>query len=240
MICTVFLITSAINTKFGVYSKEERLKQTLDTIASVKKFVPDARIFLLEMAGIPLSENQLSALSSEVESVLDFTVDPDVVGLYNSTDNWDVVKNVTEVMCFNKALKRLHVDLNKFENVDRIFKLSGRYLLNDQFDLSYYDNYKVQNQIVVGVSRDSQFPYSLTLIKRQYMSRLWSWPISLTNEIIGVYDQSLVYMGERLANQGYADIEHVLYKFLDSDKLLEKQVLGVNGNISPNGIAVRD
>ena len=95
MIRSVFMITSAINTKFGVYSSEQRLEQTLATIASVRKHVPDARIFLLEMAGLPLSAEQAATLGARVESVLDFTGDPDLVGLYNSTDNWDVVKNVT-------------------------------------------------------------------------------------------------------------------------------------------------
>jgi len=240
MIRSVFMITSAINTKFGVYSSEQRLEQTLATIASVRKHVPDARIFLLEMAGLPLSAEQAATLGAQVESVLDFTGDPDVVGLYNSTDNWDVVKNVTEVMCFSKALKRLHRDAIKFENTDRVFKLSGRYLLNNQFDLGWYDNYRTQHLITVGVSRGSQFPYATTLVERQYMSRLWSWPTKLTDEVIDMYDRGLVYMGERLAQGGYVDIEHMLYKFLDPTKLIEKQILGLEGNIAPNGAAVQD
>ena len=240
MIRPVFMITSAINTKFGVYSSQQRLEQTLATIASVKKHVPDVRIFLLEMAGLPLTDDQAATLSAEVESLINFTNDPDVVGLYNSTDNWDVVKNVTEVMCFSKALKRLHIDAIKFENTDRVFKLSGRYLLNDKFDLSWYDNYRIQHQIVVGTSKGSQFPYATTLVERQYMSRLWSWPTSLTGEIISVYDRGLAYMGERLGQGGYVDIEHMLYKFLDPTKVTEKQLLGLEGNIAPNGQAIQD
>ena len=240
MIRTVFMITSAINTKFGVYSAQQRLDQTLATIASVKTQAPGARIFLLEMAGIPLSIEQANTLSAQVENLIDFTGDPDVVGLYNSTDNWDVVKNVTEVMCFGKALKRLHNDVIKFENTDRIFKLSGRYTLNNKFDLSWYDNYRVQEQIIVGASRSSQFAFDLTLVERQYMSRLWSWPTKLTDEIISVYDRTLVYMGERLSHGGYVDIEHALYKFLDPNKVTEKQEVGVEGNIGPNGLAVKD
>ena len=240
MIRTVFMITSAINTKFGVYSAQQRLDQTLATIASVRQHVPDARIFLLEMAGLPLAAEQAAALSANVDSLLDFTGDPDVVGLYNSTDNWDVVKNVTEVMCFSKALTRLYRDTIKFENTDRVFKLSGRYQLNKEFDLSWYDNYKTQHLITVGASRRSQFPYATTLVERQYMSRLWSWPTKLTDEVIDVYNRGLVYMSERLDQGGYVDIEHMLYKFLDPAKLIEKQIVGLEGNIAPNGAAVRD
>jgi hypothetical protein len=55
-----------------------------------------------------------------------------------------------------------------------------------------------------------------------------------------MYDRGLVYMGERLAQGGYVDIEHMLYKFLDPTKLIEKQILGLEGNIAPNGAAVQD
>lgn len=240
MIRTVFMITSAINTKFGVYSAQQRLEQTLATIAGVRQHVPDAKIFLLEMAGIPLTAEHATTLSAQVDSLIDFTGDPDVVGLYNSTDNWDVVKNVTEVMCFSKALKRLYRDVIKFENTDRVFKLSGRYQLNKEFDIGWYDNYQRQHLIIMGVSRSSQFPYATTLVERQYMSRLWSWPTKLTDEVIDVYDRGLVYMGERLEQGGYVDIEHMLYKFLDPTKLIEKQIVGLEGNIAPNGAAVRD
>lgn len=41
-------ITSAINAKFSLYSAEERLEQTLETIASVRKAIPDAVICLTD------------------------------------------------------------------------------------------------------------------------------------------------------------------------------------------------
>jgi len=34
---TAFLMTSALNTRFGVYATEERINQTLDSIYSIKK-----------------------------------------------------------------------------------------------------------------------------------------------------------------------------------------------------------
>lgn len=233
------IITSALNTKFGVYSTEQRLEQTLATIKSVKEKIPGCVTFLLEMAGEPLTEEQKNIFLANVDHLIDFTSDKNVTGLYNSTNNWDVVKNVTEVMCFRSAL-------NTFKQsgvttvLDRMFKVSGRYTLTDQFDINYYDSYKVKPCIVVGKSKTSQFPFALTQVDKQYMSRLWSWPTALNDEIIGVYDNSLKFMYERLANKGYADIEHCLYKFLDQDKVLEKDVLGIQGNLGPNGAAIND
>lgn len=233
------LVTSAINTKFGVFTGEQRIQQTLDTINSIKHHVPGCKIYLLEMTGIPLTEDQKQLLTSNITGLLDFTSDPDVVGLYDSTENWDIVKNVTEVMCFNKALKTLW-DSNQLQGVDRIFKVSGRYVLNDNFNIKFYDDYKNKTLVVIGAKKPSQFPYAVTLCQYQYMSRLWSWPAMLTPEIIVAYDQILNYMYERLAVGGYADIEHCLYKFLDQDKLIEIPTLGLEGNIAPNGVSIKD
>jgi hypothetical protein len=72
------------------------------------------------------------------------------------------------------------------------------------------------------------------------MSRLWSWPTTLTDEIISVYSQGLNFIQERIMAGGYVDIEHVLYKFLDHNKLIELDAVGVQGNIGPNGAAVKD
>lgn len=235
-----FLITSAINTKFGVFATETRLNQTVSTIQSIKDRVPDADLFLLEMSAIPLSESQSNTLEPLVKSIVNFNSDPSVIGIYNSTDNWDVVKNVTEVMCFGKALKNLHRSLDQFSNTQRIFKISGRYCLNDNFDITYYDQYSVQNHIVISNQRNSQFDYNLTLISNQFMSRLWSWPVNLMEEIISVYDNSLVYMGDRISSGGYADIEHCLYKFLDKNKIIQKTPLGIFGNIGPNGVPIQE
>lgn len=235
-----FLLTSAINTKFGVYDSVSRLNQTLDTITSIRERAPSSPIYLLEMAAIPLTAEQREKLLPKVDQFLDFSSDPGVVGLYNSTDNWDVVKNVTEVQCFQNALKKLYVDTRLLSKHQRLFKISGRYQLTDQFDLKYYDQYANENMIVVSKSRGSQFDIKHTGVERQFMSRLWSWPSTLTPEIIKVYENSLKYMYERLVSGGYVDIEHSLYKFLDHDKILEKEFVGICGNVAPIGAKIED
>ena len=72
------------------------------------------------------------------------------------------------------------------------------------------------------------------------MARLWSWPVSMTPEIITVYDDSFMYIAERVAAGGYADIEHVLYKFLPVEHVTEIPLLGVEGSIAPNGQPIKN
>ena len=164
-----FIITSAINTKFGVFSSSERMQQTLHTIASIKSHCPNAKIFLLEMAGESLSEEQQKLLQSYVE-IIDFTESGSVQEIYQSP-NWDLVKNATEMLCFRHGLASLAKhDLTN--NIDRFFKVSGRYLLNGNFQISRYLTPEVKGKIVFGKARPSQFSSVVTDGNTtQYMSR---------------------------------------------------------------------
>lgn len=129
-------------------------------------------------------------------------------------------------------------DDGDFDGIDRIHKMSGRYLLTDDFDLGLYENNP--HRIIVGPKHTSQFPIEVTGIELQYMARLWSWPAGMTLEMITVYFNSLAYIANRVAAGGYADIEHVLYKFLPAERVLEVPLLGVEGTIAPNGQAIKN
>jgi hypothetical protein len=236
MIKHCFVVTSAVNSKFGVYTPAARLQQTITTLKNVRERVPNCKIIVMECAGTPLTEAQSQLIEENCDLLLDFSKDPDVIEIYKS-DNWDVVKNSTEIMCFGRAL-RMCQDDGDFADMDRIHKMSGRYILNDDFDLGVYEEHP--DRIIIGPKNQSQFPFQVTGIELQYMARLWSWPADQTERVIKVYEDSLNYIGERVARGGYADIEHVLYKFLPPELVTEIPVLGVEGSIAPNGVAIKN
>lgn len=235
-----FMITSAMNTKFGVYNSEERFNQTKNTIQSIKNRVPNATLIFLEMSGLPLSPQQKQEIENSVDQLIDFTGNQHVIDLYNSTDNWDVVKNVNEVTCFAQALRTLE-NQNKFKDCQRIFKISGRYSLNNNFKLKLYDDSRVKDKFIVAQVKSTQFHPSITDgIVKQYMSRLWSWPSSKTTEVIDMYDKMLNLMFSRLQQGGYVDIEHGLFHFLNPKHVHELLLVGIEGNIGPNGVLVNE
>jgi hypothetical protein len=234
-----FIITSAINTRFGVYTPADRLLQTVITIRSIKQKVPAAKIVLVEMAGLPLTEQQAKTLTHEVDVLLDFTDEPNVKSMYESTDNWDIVKNGTEIMVFGAALKLL-VEDGELDGVDRVHKISGRYVINDMFDPLTYEQSEVVDSIVFSKRKLSQFPYKLVMQEFQFMSRLWSWPSTLTDDIVLFYDKAIQHFTTAIAVGQYIDIEHLLFKFLHTQKIHELDNIGIEGLIGPNGQAVKD
>jgi hypothetical protein len=233
-----FIVTSAINSKFGVFSPEQRLVQTLGTIRSIKNKIPDALIVVVECCGEPIRPDQEKSLRDNSHIFIDCSRDQDVQDLYDN-DNWDVVKNGTEIMVFGRVLAILQKE-NLLNGIDRIHKMSGRYILNDMFDPETYEDSTVQDKIIIGPKYKSQFPIEVTTVPLQYMARLWSWPASRLGEVIQVYTDSFTFFAERLAAGGYVDIEHVLYKFLNPANVHELQNLGVEGQIAPNGQAIKN
>lgn len=233
-----FIVTSAVNSKFGVFKPHERLQQTIDTIKSVKDKIPDAKIFVMENCGDPILPEQEAILRSNCDVFIDYSHDEDVQALYDN-DNWDVVKNGTEIMTFGRALAVLHNE-KMFEGIDRIHKMSGRYVLNNMFDPATYDQSDVVDKIVIGPKHRSQFPPEVTQVPFQYMARLWSWPYAKMDEVIKVYTDSFIFFAERLSEGGYVDIEHVLAKFLNPEHVHEIQNMGVEGQIAPNGTPIKN
>lgn len=233
-----FIVTSAINSKFGVFKPADRLQQTLDTVKSIKEKVPNVKIIIMECCGDPILPAQEQALREVSDVFVDCSRDEDVQSLYDN-DNWDVVKNGTEIMCFGRVLAILNKE-KVFDDVDRIHKMSGRYTLNKDFDLSLYEDTANQDRIIIGPKYKSQFSLAVTTVPLQYMARLWSWPVGRIEEIVQVYSDSFIFFAERLSAGGYVDIEHVLYKFLNPDHVTEVASLGVEGQIAPNGTPIKN
>ena len=47
-------------------------------------------------------------------------------------------------------------------------------------------------------------------------------------------------MVERINNQGYIDIEHLMYHHLNPNLISIIQKIGIQGNIAPNGHGVKE
>jgi len=233
-----YIVSSAINTKFGVFNTDQRLQQTLDTIQSIKNKDSDSHIIVMECSGEIPSDEHIDILDKACDTLISLSRWEDVYELYNSTDNWDIVKNATEMLCFHKVLEIIKE--NNIVQSGRIFKISGRYTLTDDFDLSLYSNPDFQNSIIIKSPMDSQFEYSDTGVEKQYMSRLWSFPYSEIDDISDTFENMLEFMAERLENGGYVDIEHCLYKFLNQRKILQVDKIGITGRLGPNGSVIND
>ncbi len=242
MIKPLVLVTSAVETRFGIYTADQRLDMTLGTLRNLRERMPGCVIAISEVSGAGLQQKYEDALLEECDYYFDWTKDPGTNYIYSNKqwhDNWDVVKNLTELTTFPKVLKAI-TDQNLLEEngITRCFKMSGRYQLNDKFDLAQYESAEWKDRVIIGKRYPSQFPYEVTLLREQYMCRLLSWPTELHAGMTEWYSRGRDYMITRLNAGGYADIEHCLFYAIPQDVVHPVDEVGVFGNIAPNGAPI--
>jgi hypothetical protein len=111
------LITSALRpiNDTTVFNFEQRLIQTLNTISTARKKIPNCYIVMIE--GTEVSESEKNFFSK-------------LVNYYYLTDVKDLKKSIGEATLLYRYLTSDHFLSHKFETVS---KLSGRYYLNDNF-----------------------------------------------------------------------------------------------------------
>jgi hypothetical protein len=233
---SVFIVSSAIHAKHGVYDTNQRLNQTIETFKSIQKYAPESDIIVLDGGHEHLTAEEREALKDYVTIFYSF-VDAENIQEIQKSTNWDIVKNAIELIMFGSFFDSQKSNL--MNQYDRIFKLSGRYTLNENFNFERHLNAK--EKILIRGPYTSQFTPEITGgVTTQYMSRLWSFDSALLPEIADAYKNMFAHMMKRLQEGGYIDIEHLLQVHLPSHRAELIGKIGVQGNIAPNGVGISD
>jgi len=128
------------------YTPTERSEQPFPTIASIRKHIPNNLIILLDN----------SQFSGDEYNKLNFLVDVFVNPLNNERLNYftneSSVKMYGDIAQTRQTLYYIQTRL-KSVKIANFFKISGRYVINDTFDFSQYDNRQnvfKQNQLATN------------------------------------------------------------------------------------------
>lgn len=238
------LITSAVHTNYGIYSTDERLQQTIDTVKSVRQYLPDSTIVLIDNSTVAV-QTDTGQLINELESLVDYWIDnsddADIKYFHENVTNYDVGKNMMECLGMYKALTHISKDPAMSEVIaksNRVYKISGRYELTDKFDITAFDNPSTKGKFVFKKANPSWIDPDVTGVTTQLQTRLWSFDSSLLATVTALFLAILKNMGEVSSNGKYIDIEHSMAKYIPATRLVELDVVGVKGNIAPNGALV--
>lgn len=134
----LFIITSVINTgnqpwsytqTRSCFSKEERYQQTLLTIDSIHKYHAGAKIMLIDCSEI--DDSMTDTLKGKVDYFIQTYDNNDIRNACLESTK----KGFGEIMKIQKAC-----DIIRRQGItfDTLFKLSGRYYLNSNFDRNNY------------------------------------------------------------------------------------------------------
>jgi hypothetical protein len=233
----LFIVTSSIVPfKVGSFhSPKERFEQTLDTIKSIRERVPNSIIWITESSPVQLPEEYSTKLIEQSDYYVEHYDDDALKQLYENLDA------CPEKFDFGKSLLETRSLFNTFTQIKdldftRAFKISGRYTLNDEFNIVDYESRILNNHYVMQVHTMKDDMFNLICgVEGQVTTGLWSFDRSLLNETIQMYQRCFDYMEKMIMYTGGIDIEHSIYKWIDHSKIIRVPFLGVNRNHGPNG-----
>jgi hypothetical protein len=250
----LFIITSAVNTNIGIFDPATRMFQTAATIDSIKKVYPDSKILLVE-GGEPFNEEEpfWKNIKARCNAYLNLQSNDQIKFLHSEyfktvTNKQEMggisglSKTIAELTLMHNVISQLHTnnDLSDLIDVDRVFKITGRYQLSPMFDPSVYED---QNDKYIFVKRQKSWIENAaeTLnVDSQFSSRLWSFGINKLDETVEIFED-MVQDCMEITTKHYIDMEHLLCKhFGKSEDCIELEHTHLFGNIGPNGMLIYD
>ena len=204
-----FIITSVIyfpNKKLSysetrsVFTPEERTAQTLQTIKSIKEKIPSSQIVLVEMGRKKYINTSL------INSVNKYIyVGSNLFVWLAAGSKYKGLGEAAGLLAASKKIKGIETDI--------FFKISGRYFLNDDFNINNWLGYH----------------FFFRKYAEAVSTRLYAFNKNLFMDWIGAIRKSvpLLYNGK--------SIENVLPLFINKSMVKEITPLGIAGTIGPNG-----
>jgi hypothetical protein len=217
----VVFITSKIyisNEKFSyvdirsVYTPEERYIQTLETIMSIRNKIPNPYIILFDNSKF-LNNDYYNGLKNNVDTFINITNDENL-NYHTDKYQYKAFSDLSQqISMYNTFFK--FVDM---KTIKSFFKLSGRYIINDSFNINNYEN----NNII--------FKKNKKVLDRDYYYTCF---YKLTPEIIHEYFNKLKILIDKkqLYENDKSDLEVILPKII-IEKITLTENLGITQKIA--------
>jgi len=236
----LFLVSSAINhfkeNEFSRFSGHDRFLQTIETINSIRKKVENVYICLFELSNTPLKKEYVDELKSKIDLYLDFHDDKDIQQLYGNfnvhPELFKYGKSLLELRGLGYCLDFIYKN-DYFEDTVRVFKITGRYLLNDNFNIQDYNSKFLSDKYIIKHYNYNEYDsqdsvhYNVYQNKGSVVTALWSFDYSLLTKTMSIIEKSFFYLQKMLLYTPGNDIEHAIYNFIDKSKIINCEELGV-------------
>jgi hypothetical protein len=244
----LFLVGSALKhfqeDKFSAYDEEQRFNQTLETIECIRQKVPGSYVVLFECSSKPIDEKQKDTLKEKADLFLEFCNEPGLKQIYEN------LEKRPELITYGKSLLETRGLLNAlyavkkhnlFSDSQRVFKLTGRYLLNADFNIQDYQSKFLENKYVIkkydylteeqdnfdDKELENVYAY-LYGAKGMMVTGLWSFDRMLFNEAIEALEKAFRYMERMIQYTAGTDVEHSLYRFINKKNIVDISNLGLS------------
>lgn len=224
----LFIVTSALVPNIGVIRPDDRFNQTIDTLKSLRKHLPNEYIFFTDGSPNAVPKEWEDEIAKYCNAVAIWNQDPEIGQLAAAGQ-----KSQSEIVLLFKTIQALkgNPQLHPImQDTKRIFKFSARSVLLDDFDIKDYDNlfgkYVFKTRIPSWLPQDKQAQTTDNL----FITRMYSMCPSLIDD----YLQTLVKCYNTVNEHGI-DTEHAHYQHIDKKYLIEFEKLHCSGIMAGTG-----
>ena len=242
----LFVVSSALMTSYGLLPTQERVEQTLQTLASIRKHAPEADIVVLELSRERIPEDYEALFAPyQPKHIVHFANEPTIKRHYEQCSVThdpvgNQIKNLNEIAAMQVFLE-WGIQQHYFAPYRRVFKLSGRYQLCEPFDLAMYQNPIFTGRCaflrIDGQSFDTKLSGCMPYL---YVTRLWSFDVALVAKVATWFEVMLQMLLKRYQLDGYTDIEHLLALVVPPKYCVYVKTLGVKGQVGLDGKYVQE
>lgn len=216
----LFLITSALNPTYGVFSPFDRYTQTMDTIKSIREKVPEADIFLVDVSVNEVDPNMLSVVMNSTDYFMSLSTHPGMIELSKNRAQSQAETLMT--LLFLETIK----EIDRFKKYDRIFKITGRIQLDDGFDINRYND--LHGKFVFKNRVQTWMPTPYRNATHLYDTRLYSLCTSKIDTFIEVLKSMFDYLQ-------FVDFEHAMYANIPNELVVEFERVYCKGQVASSG-----
>ena len=222
----LFIVTSALNPNMGVVSHEDRLKQTIEGLESLREKCPDALVILAEGSPFKVEDEKIKQLEELVNFVADFSGDKDI-GQFASIGKKSEAENVLMLKVL-MLLKNEPGLMKIMHSVRRVYKLSARTVINNGFntvDHDHFGEYVFKKRMPTWLAGDGAETFTDLLI-----TRLFSFCPSLIDDYSIVCRRNL-----GVIRDAGVDTEHAHFFNIEPDRLVELDEIYCQGVMASTG-----
>ena len=223
----LFIVTSYVNEKSTntIFTPNERYLQTMQTINTIKITYPDSVIIIVEGSDYKYN-NQLSEMHNNLHI---YYLQTNIKALSKSIGEATLLKEIVTSDNYKNIIDKYKIDI--------VFKLSGRYVLNDNFKL--YFNKSALYFRIINTFND---PNSNGIYNSKTDFCFVTCLFGFTPDNSGYMCNAMDYVINNISCR-CSDIEHHLYNYVCSvnkaQNLYQLENMGVSGHLSACGTLIK-
>ena len=223
----LFIVTSALNANIGVVNSDDRLEQTINTLNNLRDRVPEAAVLFVDGSPEPVTDKIKKIIGNYCQALW-FTTHPEIksfalAGRKSEAELLMLLNTLIQFKNNPELMGFLH-------GVKRIFKFSARSVLEDDFDITEYNNkfgkYVFKKSLPSWMSPERK----TSITDHLYITRLFSFCPSLIDN----YLQTIGPMISNVMTHGI-DTEHAHYLCLDKKHIVEFNRIKCSGIVAGSG-----